>query len=156
MKTKYAYGNLVSMLIAGEVDAMMHVCNDCGVMGSGIALEVKQRIPAAYFAYRHHEECYGGITVGSISHCELPYRVINLHAQHSYGNDGKRYLDYEALYVCLETARDRALKMGVSNIGVPYLMGSARAGGNWTIVFAMIQAVFETSPITITVVDNSR
>ena len=31
---------------------LLHVCNNKGVMGSGIAKEIRERIPEAFHAYR--------------------------------------------------------------------------------------------------------
>ena len=138
---KTVKGDLVEAICAGAEGGpqiMLHVCNNKGVMGSGIALTVKNRIPDAYRAYRQFEEYNGGIQLGTISTC---HNVINLHAQDGYGQ-GIRHLDYESLYVCLEKAADHIAKSGIERIGVPYRMGSDRAGGDWRIVSAMLESVF--------------
>lgn len=118
---------------------MLHVCNNKGVMGSGIALQVKNQIPDAYRAYKEFEHAYGEIPLGTISTC---YNVINLHAQDGYGQ-GRRHLDYEALYSSLEKAALYIEKQGIERVGVPYLMGSDRAGGDWRVVYSMLESVFE-------------
>lgn len=118
---------------------MLHVCNNKGVMGSGIALQVKNKIPDAYQAYKQFEHKHGGLKLGTISAC---YNVINLHAQDGYGK-GIRHLDYEALYNCLEKAAAYIKQQGIERVGVPYRMGSDRAGGDWRIVSAMLETVFD-------------
>lgn len=138
-------GNLVSLVLNGEIDVMLHVCNDAGVMGSGIALEVKNRIPEAYLAYKNSSN----YNLGTISACSS---VINCVSQRGYGS-GIRHLDYEALYVSLEKSKYHLEEMdGVVNIGIPYHMGSDRAGGNWGVVLAMVSAVFKDSPFKINVI----
>lgn len=130
-----------------DIDVMLHVCNDRGVMGSGIALEVKNRIPEAYTAYRNSDYS----RVGTISACE---KVINLVAQRGYGQ-GIRHLDYEALYVCLEKARGYLEYTDDSRawrVGIPWKMGSDRAGGNWGVVLAMVSAAFKGSNIELYVI----
>jgi hypothetical protein len=128
---------------------MLHVCNDVGVMGSGIALEVKNRLPDAYRAYRA-----GGLyplQVGTISASE---NVINLVAQRGYGQ-GIRHLDYEALYKCLEKARGTLEYIDPGRewrVGIPYKMGSDRAGGNWGVVLAMVAAAFKDSKTQIYII----
>jgi len=122
----------------GGPQIMMHVCNNCGVMGSGIALQVKQRLPDAYYAYQDFEAEYDGLPLGTISYSD---NVINLHAQDGYGR-GIRHLDYEALYQSLEKAAVHIARCGIERVGVPYRMGSDRAGGDWGVVLAMLEAVF--------------
>ena len=137
----YVKGDLVQAICAGDEvspQVMLHVCNNKGVMGSGIALTVKNRIPDAYRAYRQFEKCNGGIQLGTISTC---HNVINLHAQDGYGR-GIRHLNYESLYLSLEKAADYIEKSGIERIGVPYRMGADRAGGDWRIVSAMLGSVF--------------
>lgn len=138
-------GNLIHAVLSDDENTpqiMMHVCNNCGVMGSGIALQVKNQIPDAYYAYQDFEEAVGCLPLGTISYSD---NVINLHAQDGYGR-GIRHLDYEALYVCLEKAAAYISKHGIERVGVPYRMGSDRAGGNWKVVLAMVKAVFESKP----------
>lgn len=138
---KHIYGDLVEAVLSSSEDCpqvMLHVCNNKGVMGSGIALHVKNQIPDAYRAYKEYESENGFIRLGTISTC---HNVINLHAQHGYGQ-GIRHLDYEALYLSLEAAASYIAENGIERVGVPYRMGSDRAGGDWKIVCSMIQSVF--------------
>lgn len=132
------------------VDAIAHVCNCQGVMGSGIAQSIKMRYPSAYQAYRRFEEVNSGLRLGTISHAEVKpgKHVFNLHAQQFYGTD-KRYLDYEGLYVSLERMRSCMKVSKARVLGVPYNMGCDRAGGHWAIVESMLNVVFEDCPILI-------
>jgi O-acetyl-ADP-ribose deacetylase (regulator of RNase III) len=132
------------------VNAIAHVCNCQGVMGSGIAQSIKMRYPSAYKAYRRFEEVNSGLRLGTISHAEVKpgKHVFNLHAQQFYGTD-RRYLDYEALYVALERTRSCMNVAGARVLGVPYNMGCDRAGGDWNVVEAMINSVFKDADILI-------
>jgi O-acetyl-ADP-ribose deacetylase (regulator of RNase III) len=138
---KTVKGDLVKAICEGAdggPQVMLHVCNNKGVMGSGIALQVKNQIPDAYRAYKDFEAAAGGIPLGTISTC---HNVINLHAQNGYGQ-GIRHLDYEELYKSLEKAAAYLERLGVERVGVPYRMGSDRAGGDWRIVSAMLETIF--------------
>lgn len=144
-------GDLFDFFVGGPMkercDVIMHVCNCQGVMGSGIALSIRKKFPPAYEAYKGFHMRMGGsdIPLGSISHATINgdgKLIINLHAQRFYGGDGRRYLDYEALYKCLVTASVLVFAEGHTRIGVPYLMGCDRAGGDWKIVDAMCESVF--------------
>jgi hypothetical protein len=46
------------------------------------------------------------------------------------------------LYKSLEKAAAYLERSGVERVGVPYRMGSDRAGGDWRIVSAMLETVF--------------
>lgn len=150
---KYKEGNLLRAF--REVDAIAHVTNCQGVMGSGVALQIKEKFPEAYEVYLKQ---YNGLRekgldmLGQISYTKISLLneyVFNLSAQREYGKD-KRHLNYEALYQCLQRMRFNAQDFGIKNIGIPYLMGCDRAGGDWDIVSAMIDSVFGNSDIKIT------
>ena len=154
-------GNLIDALFLKQCDAIAHCCNCKGVMGSGIALEIKNRIPSAYRAYKEHETAYG-LTLGSVSFANPTYhllgqpdcvyseehQVYNLHAQAEYGY-GKRQVDYEALYKALETVKTEMHKRQQKILGVPYKMACDRAGGDWRIVNAMLESLFEPERLLI-------
>lgn len=134
----YTQGNAVSALIDGEIDVLIHVCNNKGVMGSGIALEIKNRVPDAYDAYMQgKDDGLGSISVGwySPSDDTINGMVINMIAQDGYGR-GIRHLNYGALARCLHKASQISKTL---NIGLPYKMGADRAGGDWEIVLEMVE-----------------
>jgi O-acetyl-ADP-ribose deacetylase (regulator of RNase III) len=137
-----------------NLDAIGHVCNCQGVMGSGIALVIKNQFPAAYSVYSAHMRHNTGIKLGTISvACVQPQKFIfNLHAQDRYGYDGFRYINYEAIYSALEIMRDHCIKCLIKSVGFPMNMGCDRAGGDWRIVLAMLEVIFENTDIEITIV----
>ena len=141
-------GNIFNALERGEIQVMLHVCNNKSVMGAGIALEVKTRYPNAYYNYVNYGLANGGLALGTISTSEC---VINLHAQDGYGNVGPRYVNYESLYVSLDRARDWCTQNRINSVGVPYGMGACRAGGDWNVVCAMVESAFDDSGINLTV-----
>lgn len=139
MPITYKNGNAVSALIDGEIDVLLHVCNNKGVMGSGIALEIKNRIPDAYRWYRYsyeHGECVlGEYSIGCPDRGSK--KVFNMVAQDGYGK-GIRHLNYGALSECLrKVAEHRAYTN--NNIGIPYKLGADRAGGDWEIVLELVE-----------------
>jgi O-acetyl-ADP-ribose deacetylase (regulator of RNase III) len=131
LKNTNAIDKLFQLQYAGVECFLLHVVNCQGVMGSGIALEIKNRIPRAYDKY-----IKSGPILGSLSVSE---GVINMAAQWRYGTD-KRYLNYGALARCLDLI---SLKMDVkTTIIVPYKMGCDRAGGDWEVVLEMLDFMF--------------
>ena len=146
MALHFKTGNLVDALLGGEVDYITHCCNAQGVMGSGIAKEIRERIPEAYVEYMFNynmskrfsgpNDFLGEVNCGG--------NVLNIIGQEYYGMDKKRYVNYGALAagfgklaVCVEQLEDKYCD-GVT-IGIPYKMASDRAGGDWNIVLELIQ-----------------
>lgn len=125
----YKKGNVVDALLEGEVDCIAHVVNCQRKMASGLALEIKNRIPAAYSIYHKSEMVLGNVS--------LDDGVYNMSAQFYYGYDGKRYLNYGALAACLNTVCSNLTNRCV--IGIPYRLGSDRAGGDWNIVLELVE-----------------
>ena len=145
--TTYKSGNAVDALLEGEIEYLLHVANCKGKMGSGIALEIKNRVPSAYRSYKYHEKLNSKVVLGRIS---SGGNVVNLHAQENYGYDGNRYLDYEALAKCLEQTKECLDKLGKGiKIGVPFNMGCYRAGGSWNIVISMLEHYLQDHKVVV-------
>ena len=129
-------------------DVICHQVNCQGVMGSGIAKQVREKYPEVFAYYKKvcdewttkfgSNSLLGGIQV-------LPITsgwIINLFAQDKFGYDGKCYTDYDSLRRCLEKAKD---EFPNKTIAIPYLMGCHRGGGDWNVVYKMIEEVFVDS-----------
>lgn len=125
-------------------DIILHQVNCQGIMGSGIAKQVREKYPNVYARYRqlceemkdNRAELLGKTQFVRTS--EDCY-IVNLFAQENFGYSGKCYTDYNALRKCLERVRSRC--WGVT-IAIPYLMGCYRGGGRWDVVYSMIQEIF--------------
>lgn len=131
----------------------LHVCNAQGVMGSGIAKQVKERVSEAYDIYIKSYKL-GGLTLGSYTVVDVftergkaPAYFFNIVAQDEYGRH-KRQLNYGALADCLTRVQSRCLFVPEKQpIVVPYLIGCDRAGGDWTIVTEMLEYFFKDREI---------
>lgn len=121
----------ISYTLENKNRRLLHVVNCQGVMGSGIALQIKNRVPAAYYHYMHDHE-NDVLRLGTVSSGEI---VVNLAAQNLYGRE-KRQLNYGALACGLSTISGIS---GEFEVVVPYLMGCDRAGGDWEIVSEMLE-----------------
>ena len=151
---RHLSGDLFTRFETNELvtfDAIAHVCNCQGVMGSGIAAAIKGKYPSAFSAYIKSYENWqayscGVPLLGSISYAEVDPKkfVFNMNAQDLY-ESGLRHLNYEALYKTLCVVKNLMLFNNLKTLGVPYNMGSDRAGGDWNVVVAMIDSVFDTS-----------
>ena len=131
-------------------DVICHQVNCQGVMGSGIAKQVREKYPWVYKEYKEFCDrvrsegrsplgCWQAIQIDE----EKPWKyIINIFAQENYGYDGKCYTDYKVLRTVLEEIRAVTHNF---TLAFPYLMGCHRGGGDWNIVYKMIEEVFADS-----------
>ena len=123
-------------------DVICHQVNCQGVMGSGIAKQVRERYPWVYAEYK---ECCSlssdYILLGGYQQVYIDEKraVLNVFGQRYYGYDGKCYTNYDALKQAFE---DISKTYRNKTIAIPYLMGCARGGGDWNIVYKIIEEVF--------------
>jgi O-acetyl-ADP-ribose deacetylase (regulator of RNase III) len=152
----YTKGDLLKEYNQNACDVIAHCTNCQGVMGSGIALQIKNEMPAVFDAYKYHEEC-SGLKLGTISYAKIGKGiVVNLHAQNLYGYDGSRFVNYEAIYETLRQTKEVMLSKNLKTLGVPYKMACDRAGGDWRIIETMLNVIFENSGIDILVVEYAQ
>lgn len=142
---KYIKGNAVDALLDNEIDYLLHQVNAVGAFRSGIAGEIRERIPDAYECYMkmysEWNKPIGHIPLGTFN--ISPSHVINLVGQKYYGRDGKRYTSYGALasgFSYLETYFMNVLKLNPEEItlGLPKI-GCGLGGADWDIVEELIQ-----------------
>ena len=126
-------------------DVVCHQVNCQGVMGSGIARQVREKYPNNYKGYCmmceefKPSELLGKVFCGKVGE---KFIIANLFAQEKFGYDGKCYTSYDALKKCLENVRSG---FSGQTIAIPYLMGCYRGGGDWDIVYKMIEDIFGDS-----------
>ena len=129
-------------IFSSDADVICHQVNCQGVMGRGLALQIKTKYPEAFAAYK--EKCelikYGIVNgLGDAQFCHVRGKVIaNLFAQYRYGTD-KRHTDYEALKKALTSVKKA---YPTAKIAIPYKIGCGLAGGDWSVVYAIIKEVF--------------
>ena len=134
-------------------DVILHQVNCQGVMSSGIAKQVREKYPKVYEEYtklchEHHKNTQA--LLGRVQYVSTWGDgkgnfggIVNLFAQDKFGYDGKCYTDYHALRKCLEEVK-RHIYDGKS-VAIPYLMGCHRGGGDWNVVYKMIEDIFGDS-----------
>lgn len=149
-------GDLVEIWLKREIDVGFHQANCFNNFGSGLALQVKKRIPDA--------QIIDSLTVrgdpkklGQFSAYEKQKErqvFINLYGQYRYGKD-KQYTDYDALFSALTKSCEFIQKLGYSNerLGFPYKLGAGTGGGNWEEkIFPMIKYVFEETDFEVYII----
>lgn len=134
-------GNLLTLFKEGRFHAIVHQVNTLGIMGGGIALQIKKQFPKAY------EECKGVCCEGhpdllsNFVRSETEHGVIfHLFGQNEIGTH-KRMTNYAALSNSLMGAIEhRANEIDETlRIGIPYQIGCGLGGGDWSIVYSLIE-----------------
>jgi O-acetyl-ADP-ribose deacetylase (regulator of RNase III) len=129
----------------GSEPYLAHGCNNKGVMGSGIARQIREVYPGAYDIYRN-EYNRNGLSLGDvifyIKHNEKT--ILNWITQDGYGRDGKQYVSYEAIKDCiLKTNKLVPLR---ARIAMPKI-GAGLGGGDWNIIANLLQEHAKFQPV---------
>lgn len=144
---KIRFGNIFDAVTTGVI---IHGCNAQGVMGSGVALEVKTRYPEAYNLYKRYcdsisnkKELLGATPAWTNSGDTIdPNRdliIINAITQEHYGRaPNHRYVSYEAIQECFDQIHTMCKVIGVSEVNFP-LIGAGLGGGDWQIISEIIK-----------------
>lgn len=136
-------------ILKGDEDIVCHQVNCKGVMGAGLALQIRNKYPRMYQRYKaltqkHSPDYLLGL---SFIYKTKDKQIANLFGQNDYGRNNRK-TDYQALESALIMTRDYAIKNKLS-VAIPYRIGCGLAGGNWQIVKQMIENIFSDYPISI-------
>lgn len=138
-------------LLDSPCDYICHQVNCRGVMGAGIAEQIRERWPEVceYYGdrclqFRYNDDVLlGSIDDIAIEDDELNRRVINMYAQSTYGFNHYRYTSYDAFEDCLYQIK-RHVPI-CDTVGFPKGIGCGLGGGNWDIVLKLIEIVLGDS-----------
>lgn len=149
----YKHGDILT----STADVICHQVNCKGVMGAGLAKQIKDKYPAVfrYYKARCDEDkrvraelgfskstllgltqiCYKeDYLVGCVKDKQM---IVNLFAQDGYGRD-KQYTDYDALRKCLKSLSE-LFRGRATTVAIPYQMGCGLGGGDWSVVLPIIE-----------------
>lgn len=130
--------NIYKDILTVENGLILHQVNAKGVMGAGLALQIRRKWPVVYEMYRDNTPILGQAQFVPVSDT---LDVVNVCAQQGYGR-GECHTHYKALACALGTvaivadAIDRL-------VHIPYKMGCGLAGGDWPTV---LEIIHETVP----------
>lgn len=157
-------GNLLDLADSGAFSAIVHGCNCFHTMGSGIARDIRQRWPSAYEADTRTRlgdpnklGQYSNVWEKAKSNTD--FIIINGYTQYYFGT-AERHVSYEAIGRLFQSLNDNEM-IDVINycnktelpIGIP-LIGCGLAGGDWGIVYNIIDKV--TPRLDIVVVEYEK
>lgn len=140
-------GNVIDLAEQGEFDVIVHGCNCFNTMGSGMALEIRDRYPQAYNVDAQTQAGdIGKLGNWTISHSDnkikdMSFHIINAYTQfrfkgiiaNSAASDD--VFEYDAFGLIL---RKLAHKLGHKRFGFPYI-GTGLAGGNKERIIDMLE-----------------
>lgn len=135
MEIIYKNGDLLS----SGLPLIAHGCNSRGVMGSGIAKQIRDRYPQAYNDYIKEYKKNNSLIMGSViySHCG-DIIIANCITQKDYGRGDILYVSYTAIEQSIKDINNFALSMNIKLVGLP-LIGCGLANGDWEIVSNIIE-----------------
>lgn len=135
-----------------EITRIAHSCNTHNVMGAGIAKQIKDRYPNAYESdcharYEDQNNLGNWSFAWTDSTCQRG--IYNLYTQSQIG--GKRAVNYEAFHKSLSFVAEHLhynYLHGEDDVilGLPYGISCGLAGGNWNIIYEMINDILADMP----------
>ncbi len=144
-------GDILTPNIGHDTVIVCHQVNCRGVMGAGLAKQVKNAFPEVYSAYQLMCQYIDDSKslLGKVQFCDTSAKsgfiVANIFGQDRYGRD-QQYTDYAALATAFRTI-SRAYPD--YTVRIPYRMGCGLAGGNWKVVSQIIYDELECNGISV-------
>jgi O-acetyl-ADP-ribose deacetylase (regulator of RNase III) len=119
-----------------ESGIILHVCNNQGVMGTGVAKALYTKWPAVKTAYQKQGRWPLGLNIYVEQEDII---IVDMIAQDGFGKEPKVYLDYPALRACLSDIQQMGKLISFVPIYIPWHMGCGLAGGDWNEVLKIIE-----------------
>ena len=163
------YSIVEKNLFDSDAKVLVHQVNCMGVMGSGIAKQIKEKFPIVFQEYENavrqlQTNCLGGCLLVDTG---TGIRIANLFGQYLYrnyttdydqyesykqpgvnGQGNMRFTNYEAFYRGLVYLKSK-LGPQDTKIAFPYNIGCDRGGADWKVIEGMIISVFSDTNIDI-------
>ncbi len=137
----YKQGNLLE----SGCNVICHQTNCMGAMGSGIAKQIRAQFPTVYKTFLDTYNSKGN-KLGNIDVIPIGEKfVVNMYSQKEYLPRTVRHTNYEAFRECVKKIKEYFYNEREDIIiGFPAKIGCGLAGGDWTIVRAIIEEEFAT------------
>lgn len=166
-------------LFDSKANFLVHQVNCIGVMGSGVALQVKEKyshVEKEYKKYLKHcdkvdveplgkaqyvpSEVWAVGMVDTIKNnnviaydSEYQY-IVNLFGQKDYGMGGQ-HTNLKAMKNAMIDIRNKAKSIGAT-VAMPFGIGSVRGGASWSDVYKIIEDVFKDSSVDVEICKYDR
>lgn len=132
-----------SNIVRAREGVIVHGCNAQGVMGSGVAKQLRAKYPDIFLPYVQHLEEYRDQDVsplGTVNFVSVTTTLLiaNAITQEFYGRDGKQYVSYIALRESLKIVAELATARDIP-VHIPYLIGAGLGGGDEEKIIRIIE-----------------
>jgi O-acetyl-ADP-ribose deacetylase (regulator of RNase III) len=153
-------------LLDQKTDVIAHQVNCLGVMGVGVAAQIKEKYPDVYEGYKNfcqdelkrlgtsQTRYLLGKCMVCVSDDGSPV-VAYLFGQDRCDSNG-RTTNYNAIYDALTGLRGIMENHEWKSVSFPYGMSCGFGGGSWNVIYAMIYDVFENSDIEVRIVKRNN
>lgn len=135
-------GDLIKLAQQGEFDVIVQGCNCFNTMGSGIAKQIREQLPAAYDIDQTTEagdiNKLGNYTTADIQSGDTEFTVVNAYTQYDFNKNGDKTdrFEYASFEVILRKLEIRA---GSCRFGFP-MIGMGLAGGDKARIMKLLEA----------------
>lgn len=129
-----------------------HQVNCKGVMGAGIAKQIREKFPTVFDEYKtfcDENNNNKDLLLGKAQLIQTnkdDIYVCNLFGQNTY-NVKTKQTNYLALNLALYKMLKQMEDLDIKNVAIPHKIGCDLGGGDWVIVKNMIEEVFKEHPI---------
>lgn len=132
-------------------DILAHQTNCKGVMGAGIAKQIKEVYPEVFKDYKSYCDSFEKdieiLGTMRISKCNNGKYIASLFGQYSYNKYVKQTIEDElkkSIILLHDYAKDNNL-----SVAFPYMIGCGLAGGNWDKIYPLIEEIFDDYPFVL-------
>lgn len=137
-------------ILEAKENIICHQVNCQGVMGAGLAKQIRNKYPEVYESYKQFYEMFKGkkkqlLGNAQVVNCNDGKIIANIFGQFGYGKNGIQ-TDYDALrsgFNDIFSAVTNISKYKDKTIAIPYGIGCGLDGGDWNIVYKMIEDISE-------------
>ena len=134
---KTIHGDLLTLVLDGTFDVIVHGCNCQLVMGAGIAKAIKSTFPEAYDADRETNKAdrnkMGTISFATVERDHHEITIVNGYTQFHWRGSGIR-ADYDAIRSVMTAVKSQ---FSGKRIGYPKI-GAGLAKGDWDLISQII------------------
>lgn len=142
----------IGNLLESDCNFICHQVNCQGVMGSGIAKQIRDKWPEVYDDYKSHYSAAlenGWYLLGDCIGTCIKYDtvtknkvyIIDFFSQDKYLPRNICHTNYQAFRTCCSKLHSTVKSMNIPNkkIGFPYKIGCGLAGGDWNTITTIIE-----------------
>lgn len=145
--------NVKGDLLKSKALVRCHQVNCLGIMGAGIAKQIRNYYPYVFDQYKPLCDVFGKDLLGEVQFvaCHDKTVIANCFGQIGVGTH-KQQTDVVAVEEYMTRVRRFCAGTGAS-CGFPKYIGAGLGGGSWDEIYAIIKDLFEGSPVECYIVE---